>query len=111
MKAFLGLLAISCLTMACGGRATLGDNQGKSFREVFDAQSNSSPKKRPLSLNARSALIVWGNHWASYSHTKVGSTFKGGGNSAPQGGGGVNPVSDDIGGAEGSGEKIKINAK
>jgi len=97
------VLALSAMTLpACGGRAQLGPESAKQYRELFRVQGNSRPRSPLGKLSARDAKLIMQNHNATYGGKGKASNRGARSNASlkPQG------VS-----LEGGGSQIKIQAR
>ncbi len=61
------VLALSTMVLpACGGRAQLGPDSAKQYRELFRAQANSRPRAPLGKLSAQDAKLIMQNHGQTY---------------------------------------------
>ncbi len=115
MKGLFVLLAAAFALPACGGKASMDHEFGVSFHRVWQAQANSTVKKRPLPMTSEDARVVIGNHQANFAKKRAGG---GGsmGSTVSGSGGSLAPMTASLesgGGGESShgASKIKLKAK
>ena len=89
-------LALATLATACGGRASLHEESGRAFNQVWQAQTESTPKEKLAPFTAAEAATVMGNHVMRYS--KGGAAKPGGAGGGGFGGGGLlTPATTELG--------------
>lgn len=84
------LAALALGLAACGGRASLGEDSGHSFRRVLNAQAQARSGKALPPLSADAAKIILDNHAATFGKGGgKGSGAAGLGTVLPGGAGGL----------------------
>lgn len=116
------LLALGAALPACGGRARLAEDTGRSYAQVWQSQIESQPKEKLAPFTAREAAVAMGNHRVRYDKGGVTATPGGAGFGGGMGGGGLlTPATTDLGslglggesdGGGGPGDRnIRLDAK
>lgn len=106
----LPLLLVACAGLclaACGGRASLSDDSGRSVARIWNAQLNSQPAKRLSTMSADDAKVALARHYGNGTATGIGagvSTRRSGGGR----GGMLTPSTTDIGDGAANGRKISL---
>lgn len=105
----LPLLLVACMGLclaACGGRAGLSDDSGRSVARIWNAQLNSQPAKTLATMSADDAKVALARHY--------GGAGKGGGSgvSTRRAGGGrggmLTPSTTDISDGAPDGRKVSL---
>lgn len=87
----LALCALALFTLAgCGGRAHIGENAGRNWKQLWRAQAESKPQDRLASMAAADAKGAMSNH-AKRNGIKTGTSRSGGMSIGGGGGGGLTP--------------------